>query len=488
MTALPAEREMNASVDVKSFLDLFDDPDYPMALDAYQRPYVWGEDKVKQLADDLSEHLNSRSEGRHHDYYMGTLLLHLHHDRQRRFIIDGQQRLTSLSVLHYVVTGELPGSQELRYSPESVANIRKARETFAKSDLQKNAADLFKYIRFTVITVLSEDLAFTFFDTQNNRAVPLAATDLLKAFHLRAIRGEYRDMLQTECASRWETMQRERQILGHGGDFAPTLFNQFLWRSRRWTGQKYIARESYNQIIEEFQGKSIEAESAESVPLYPGHNNCRATEISLLPDGSYSLTESPPFSGKQSDLLPFAIRQPISQGLGFFLYADKYASLTEKLLDEESTDPQIQEFVRFYRDVVEILSPYLRELFLLGCVMFADQFGTGRLFGFALWFDHVLGAIRFDKHYIFREAPLIYLRDSSNNILDVIAGSFRPEQAIEHLKQDMMAKAVYASNKTAEIVMGEGVQGKYKQRLLKYFDKQNADFSEKARWIEERLK
>jgi hypothetical protein len=93
--------------------------------------------------------------------------------------------------------------------------------------------DVCERICFTVIEVPSEDLAFTFFDTQNNRGVPLHATDLLKAFHLRAIAEPSRETLQTNCAKRWETLQRTQPILGLAGDFAPALFNAFLWRARR---------------------------------------------------------------------------------------------------------------------------------------------------------------------------------------------------------------------------------------------------------------
>lgn len=118
-------------------------------------------------------------------------------------------------------------SGDVTASVESARNIKRAWHCFQASG-RGWQDDLFARICFTVIEVPSEDLAFTFFDTQNNRGVPLHATDLLKAFHLRAIVEPKREMLQTNCAKRWEQLQRTQPILGLAGDFAPALFNTFL--------------------------------------------------------------------------------------------------------------------------------------------------------------------------------------------------------------------------------------------------------------------
>ena len=143
-------------------------------------------------------------------YYMGAILLHRNKDRQKHFIIDGQQRLTALCVLHQQLTERLPAKCALTYSPKSARRIRAAAGIFRDHDNRPNA-DIFGQIAFTVICVERVDLAFTFFDTQNNRGVPLHATDLLKAYHLRAVDGatvERKETLQTVCARRWEGIQQ----------------------------------------------------------------------------------------------------------------------------------------------------------------------------------------------------------------------------------------------------------------------------------------
>ena len=104
---------------------------------------------------------------------------------RKGLVIDGQQRLTALSVLQHELAGSLPAHCELTYrNPVSIRNVK---ETQARLKGGCGLTSILDRICFTVITVSSEDLAFTFFDTQNNRGVPLNATDLLKAYHLRAI-------------------------------------------------------------------------------------------------------------------------------------------------------------------------------------------------------------------------------------------------------------------------------------------------------------
>ncbi|MCB0116345.1 MAG: hypothetical protein KDD84_19740, partial [Caldilineaceae bacterium] len=349
---------------------------------------------------------------------------------------------------------------------------------------------LLDQIVFTVIEVPSEDLAFTFFDTQNNRGVPLNATDLLKAHHLRAITDHNGtgDALQEECAKRWEALQGKEQILRQGSDFAPTLFGQFLWRARRWTGQNKLSRETHEDIIAEFQERSLSAASPDTVPLFGSHSNRLATQLTLTPGRGYSLSLQTDQAGAPSAVnLPFAIRQPIYEGIGFFLFAEKYTALIAQLLKDDHPDPEIHAFARFYREVIADLSVYLRELFLLASAIYVDQFGSRQLLQFALWLDHVLGAIRIKKAYIFRSAPLIFLRESENNLLDVIVSAYRPEDVINWLKtaridRESTATEVYAKK---DLQLGNGVRSQYKQRVLDYYGRHDGNLDDKAQWIEE---
>jgi hypothetical protein len=472
-------------VKVKSFTQL-QKAKYPFSLDNYQRPYVWGEIKIRQLIDDLLTY--QQQDGSKPNYYMGTLLVHHNKEHDECFVIDGQQRLTSLSVLYYVLNnGVLPKNIDFHYrSVISARNIQKARKLFqthANAHLNKN---IFSFLEFTVITVDREDLAFTFFDTQNNRGVPLKATDLLKAFHLRAIQSDnqYLDnQFQELCAKRWEhvQIQGERGIKNKANDFAPELFHRYLWRARQWRG-KAVNYENHDAVLDTFQAQSVKVNNVTKVPLYHGSSNRFASSISLLANDDYRLAPQEVEISHHAAWLPFSIRQPIHQGVGFFLYAQKYVSLLNMLLHDSNPTPEVAAFRRFYNSVIGNLSLYLQELYKLATLLYVDQFGCDQLLRFALYLDHVLGAIRLEKAYIFKEAPLKFLKEPSQNLLDVIAGAYRPEEVIDYLSAYEPANAVYVGKIVTEVVVGEGVRGRYLDALLKYYGKSSLD--NKKDWME----
>lgn len=476
-------------VDVHTFRKLCK-MSYPLALDSYQRPYVWDRIKLEQLVDDLLEF--QKQEGAGSDYYMGTLLLHRNRERESLFVIDGQQRLTTLCILYHVLRKRPPPRQmAFKYgSSISVQNIKNARAILEGKATGRLRADLLNRLQFTVIEVSSEDLAFTFFDTQNNRGVPLKPTDLLKAFHLRAIKtdnGKRGEALQANCARRWEAVQ----VCGKDGkrrpehDFALELFHTYLWRARNWRGQKAIERETHNEILATFQYQSIPTSTVTEVPLYPGVNNKLATSLTLHPNEEHRLTlPSLNITGSAASL-PFSLRHPIHQGVGFFLYAEKYATLLNWLLHDDAVDEEVILFRSFYDLVVATLSPYLRELYKLAALMYVDQFGSSQLLRFGLWLDHVLGAIRLQKAYVFDRAPLRYLMDKELNLLDVISGAYRPEEVIDFLRADDMATLVYKSKSIRKVVRGKGVQGRYLDALLSYYGKDS--LQDKACWVESAL-
>jgi uncharacterized protein with ParB-like and HNH nuclease domain len=262
---------MNAqevTVKVCSFNDLFTkEAIYPIAIDTYQRPYVWGKDKIQELINDLNEYLD---DNKGLPYYMGNVLLHQHNEKQKLFIIDGQQRLTTLSILYYVLFGKFSDGDKMAmeyHSPLSAQNIKNTQLLFdeIKEQWRSKAEFLFSNISITCITTLEEDMAFTFFDTQNNRGVKLNPTDLLKAYHLRAIGNAEYFNIQVNCASRWEKLQSYNTLFGQKRDFAAELFHQFLWRARVWRGQRVIYREEDTDVLNEFQKSTLPNESPDTI-------------------------------------------------------------------------------------------------------------------------------------------------------------------------------------------------------------------------------
>lgn len=480
------DHSIPVQVEVLSFASLFNESTFPLAVDTYQRGFVWKDDKVRQLADDLGEYQQEADPKP--PYYMGTVLIHHHADKEKRFLIDGQQRITALCLLHRQLKNSLPTNCALSYSPKSARRIRTAVEVL-REQVSNLGPGIFDRIVFTVISVNRVDLAFTFFDTQNNRGVPLHATDLLKAYHLRAVDAasvERKEALQTLCAQRWEGIQRGKPVMSHDQEFAQSLFAKFLWRARCWTGQR-VTIGGHDALMEEFQQHTWkDAGDPETIPLYRSRHNRLGTALTLRRDGHGEIhTNRISLSPKAEDL-PFAIRQPIHKGIGFFLYADKYAALLRRLVAAPTDSVEVLNFREVYEKLVMANSIFLREIFLLVAVMFTDQFEDEKLWEFSLWLDHALGAIRLEKQLVRYEAAQNFFKQGTLNLLDVIASGYRPEQVIDYLKSYHTHAEIYANE---AIEAGKGVQGVYKQAILAYYGRVYTEpLRGKHAWINAKLK
>ena len=87
--------QQTATVEIytKKFRDIVS---LPLAIPSYQRIYCWEENNVKCLLDDIFSHLDNQGNGRI-PYRLGTIILHYNNNKYD--IIDGQQRLITLSLL-----------------------------------------------------------------------------------------------------------------------------------------------------------------------------------------------------------------------------------------------------------------------------------------------------------------------------------------------------------------------------------------------------
>lgn len=127
-----------------------------LTLDNYQRAYIWRPDKITQLLKDL---LSFIQESHEDAYYMGTILLHwkVHKKQSSLCVIDGQQRLTSLAILYWLLNKSSPAHIQFSFrSSRSKVNIQRAKLTI-KNWLDKNNLECAKLIEvydcllFTVI-------------------------------------------------------------------------------------------------------------------------------------------------------------------------------------------------------------------------------------------------------------------------------------------------------------------------------------------------
>lgn len=100
--------------DAKAIVNIFGNADSYYQIPDYQRPYSWEDEQIEQLWDDLYSAMGSGDES----YFLGSMILIA---KEGYFeVVDGQQRLTTLTILFCVIR-DLYGN-ELRELDEKLIN------------------------------------------------------------------------------------------------------------------------------------------------------------------------------------------------------------------------------------------------------------------------------------------------------------------------------------------------------------------------------
>ena len=90
------------NIDQSSIKKLFEDKKSDFLIPDYQRPYAWGEEECQTLWDDIFEFAfpddNKDKFNKDEEYYLGPIVTFKNSDNKKE-IIDGQQRLTTLMLL-----------------------------------------------------------------------------------------------------------------------------------------------------------------------------------------------------------------------------------------------------------------------------------------------------------------------------------------------------------------------------------------------------
>ena len=239
-------------------------------IEDYQREYRWEKKHITDLIEDLTEKfLNSKGEDH---YFLGSIIIS---DRgEQKFIIDGQQRLTSLTLLLIYIYRTLKDQEarkeeirELIYSEEkgfslsvdlrrecmdallrhgklneqqsdeSIKNIVEryknieddfpghlAGEPNIPSDELELAAEalpefakwLIEKVYLVRITADSDANAFAIFETLNARGLSLTPTEMLKGYLLT--KGPKDEEIRSDLNQKWKKLINELQSIGNGED------------------------------------------------------------------------------------------------------------------------------------------------------------------------------------------------------------------------------------------------------------------------------
>ena len=273
------------------------------AIDFYQREYAWQERQVRELIDDLtgkfldsyeSHHSRHEVEGYGH-YFLGSIVIS--HKRGQRFVVDGQQRLTTLTLvlihLHHLQDDrdERVEVQTLIYSEkfgrksfnldvpdrvevmqrlmngearhpngtnESVRNIV-ARYANIADHLPEEVTGvalpffidwLLENVHLVEIEAYSDEDAYTIFETMNDRGLSLSLPEMLKGYVLANVRQEDD---QRQVNTTWKQHMQALKELGDEEDV--DFFKNWLRARHAETirrGQKGAENKDYERIGTEF--------------------------------------------------------------------------------------------------------------------------------------------------------------------------------------------------------------------------------------------
>lgn len=242
---------------VVSIKELFDG--YNLIIPPYQRPYKWEIHNTNELLDDISKAIEDyKKYGETFKYRIGTILLQKPDIKNEYNIVDGQQRIITLSLLlHFLGIAQSHSNSIFKTKFSSKisqynihCNYNLIKEWFAFNIDKKEAfiRALENLLEVVIIQVKKTSEAFQLFDSQNNRGKALAPQDLLKAYHLREMINTPYEM--EHAVTKWES-QNTKDI--------SELFDLYLYPIWNWS-RGWKSKDFTTKNIDTYKGISDKSE------------------------------------------------------------------------------------------------------------------------------------------------------------------------------------------------------------------------------------
>ncbi len=301
----------------------------------YQRKYAWNTRQIDQLCRDLLR----ASADKNTSYHLGTLIFH--RDNDFFYVVDGQQRLTTISILL---------RQKIFYEGDDCADDNSNKistQQFTETDKKcidgvfqnypdeerdkiRNTLENSTFICISVSDIIE---SFQLFSTQNGRGRPLTPVNLLKAYHFHEI-GKLSELKCNEDESNkndriWEKLNAEKirdekgKIREDGGLLSHVI-GEHLYRLRNWCRGEFPEKVFSVDNINEFKGLTpVVNENSPKIPL---QNIAVLRYFANKKDDMRIHGELLAHRTKNDNMnLYMSIDQPIINGEDFFEYARSYA-------------------------------------------------------------------------------------------------------------------------------------------------------------------
>ena len=246
-----------------SLFDVFSSK-YVFRIPLYQRPYSWNHEQATELLDDLKGAIDEIAKiGDLHPYFLGSIVLIKQPDDPTSDVVDGQQRLTTLTILMSVLrdltvdpktqnsrheficqdgntdagledvyritlreedaaffrssiqtpgtTGKLPNvagrPEDPRVCLVENANVfRKELVSWSNEKRDRLVQFLLQRCYLVVVTTSDHKSAYRIFSVLNARGLDLSPTDILKATIVGAIPEKKRTKYITICDHFWSNL------------------------------------------------------------------------------------------------------------------------------------------------------------------------------------------------------------------------------------------------------------------------------------------
>jgi hypothetical protein len=286
----------------KRIRDIFEGS-YQFEIPDYQRPYAWTTEQATELFDDLySAMQDARVSGATSQYFLGSIVL-IRNDREpKSYVVDGQQRLSTLTILLAVLRVLMPNSasfltkylykegnpewgelneyrlkareedadffrtyvqehgglerlvsstdklkdSRLRYRENATLLLEKAK---ALSPADLNALWKFLANDCSLVVISTPDLeaAYRIFSVLNNRGLDLAPIDIIKAQVLGLIRTTAGEVKSRAYAKEWSRIESSL-----GRDAFGDLFGHIrsIYAKKK---QKYILVKEFQEHVTEYK-------------------------------------------------------------------------------------------------------------------------------------------------------------------------------------------------------------------------------------------
>ena len=271
--------------------------EFDYVIPPYQRPYAWTKDQAGELFDDLFDFFRNEAED---SYFLGSIVLIKDEGKPAAEVIDGQQRLTTLTILLSTLTSLLsgdnyssfysfirePGNVALKLNPKPRLALRERDRGFfaqyvqalqfddlvqvdpaqleneSQRNIQGNARLLrdrlqekfrgdeaalvefgsFLLMRCFLVTVTtpSQQSAFRVFSVLNNRGLDLLPTDIIKAEVIGKLPEDKREAFN----DRWEDLE-----VATGRDGFNELFGHIRMIYARFKARRMLLEEFKDHVL-----------------------------------------------------------------------------------------------------------------------------------------------------------------------------------------------------------------------------------------------